>query len=297
MKKQEADYKEKAGYVAIIGRPNSGKSTLLNNILGQKVSITSPKPQTTRLPIYAVYEDERGQIIFIDTPGIFGKVSDPVSKKINPRAGQVLKENVDLVIYLVDHTRDRELEENKIIGLLRKIDKPKLLVFNKSDIRAPSFYPHYTFLEDEFNETLKVSALHKHNLNLLIQSIFERLPENDKIIDTSKPRPTPALNLNSKTFIAEIIREKAFLFLRKEIPYSLTAVVDEIADRANRVMYIRARIITNSDRYKKMIIGDKGWMIREIGMAARKELQTATNQKIFLDLTVETNPHWHEALL
>ena len=124
----------KSGYVVIIGRPNSGKSTLLNNLLGQKVSITSPKPQTTRFPVQAVYEDERGQIIFIDTPGIFARVEDPVAKKINPLAETTLKEGVDVVIYLVDHTRDRDIEENKILGLVRQIDKPKILTINKIDI-------------------------------------------------------------------------------------------------------------------------------------------------------------------
>jgi len=297
MKKKEIKKEFKTGYVALIGRPNSGKSTLLNNLLGHKVSITSPKPQTTRMPIYAVYNDERGQIIFIDTPGIFGKVSDPVSKKINPKAEEILKENVDVIIYLIDHSREREHEENKIIGIIRKINKPKLLVFNKSDIREPSYYPHFAFLEEEFNQTLKVSALYKHNLNLLIEAIFNHLPVQKEIIDSKNPRPTPALNMNSKTFVAEIIREKAFLFLRKELPYTLTSAVDEISNRDNGTTYIKARIITFSDRYKKMIIGDKGRMIKEIGMAARKELETASDRKIFLDLTVETNPHWHEALL
>lgn len=286
----------KSGYVAIIGRPNSGKSTLLNNILGQKVSITSPKPQTTRLPIQAVYEDSRGQIIFIDTPGIFGKVHDPVSKKINTIAGQTLKEGVDLIVYLVDHTRDRDIEENKTLGLVREIDKPKILAINKIDIKQPSFIPHYRFMEEEFDKTIEISALYKSNLNYLIDAIFELLPEGEKIIDNNG-RPTPALNIDSKTFIGEIIREKAYLFLRKELPYTLAVVVDDINRRDDGIIYIKARIITTTDKYKKMIIGEKGRMIKEIGVAARKELETATNQKVYLDLRVETNPHWHEQLI
>lgn len=286
----------KAGYAAIIGRPNSGKSTLLNNLLGQKVSITSPKPQTTRFPLQAVYEDERGQIIFIDTPGIFAKVEDPLSKKINPVASRTLKEGVDVIVYLVDHTRDRDVEENKTLGLVRKFAKPKILAINKIDIKKPSFLPHYKFMEEEFDKTISISALYKDNLNYLIDAIFELLPEGKQLVDTSG-RPTPALNIDSKFFISEIIREKAFLFLRKEVPYTLTSIVDEINERENNLLYIKARIITSSDRYKKMIIGEKGRMIKEIGMAARKELQTATNKKIYIDLTVEVNPHWFEALL
>ncbi len=287
----------KSGYVAIIGRPNSGKSTLLNNILGHKVSITSPKPQTTRLPIKAIYEDDKkGQIIFIDTPGIFAKVEDPVSKKINPLAEQTLKEGVDVIVYLIDHTRDRDVEENKTLGIVREINKPKILAINKIDIKEPSYLPHYRFMEEEFDKTVEISALYKINLNYLLDAIFELLPKGKKLMDI-KSRPTPALNIDSKTFIAEIIREKAYLFLRKELPYTLTTTVDEISHKNNGITYIKARIITNADRYKKIIIGDKGRMIKEIGMAARKELQTATGKKIYLDLTVETNPHWYEQFI
>src|SRR3989344_3864080 len=285
-----------SGYVAIVCRPNSGKSTLLNNILGHKVSITSPKPQTTRFPITAVYKDDRGEIAFIDTPGIFAHVQDPVSKKINPRTEKILNEGVDVIVYLVDHTRDRRTEENKNLGIVRKINKTKILVYNKTDIKEPSFIPHYRFMEEEFDSTVSVSALYRHNLNRLIEAIFTYLPEQE--LNLSDPnRPTPAVYLDSKTFIAEIIREKAFLFLRKEVPYTMTAVVDETYKRGNGIMYIRARILTTDDRYKIMIIGEKGRMIKEIGMAARKELETATSQKIFLELTVEVDPRWYEQLL
>lgn len=286
----------KAGYVVIVGRPNSGKSTLLNNLLKQKVSITSPKPQTTRRPVFALYEDKRGQIIFVDTPGVFAKVEDKISKKINPKAGQALKEDIDLAMYVIDHSRDRDIEENKIIGMLRKIDKPKILIYNKIDKKEPSFIPHYRFLEEEFDKTIRISAFFKQNLNLVLDAIFEFLPEREKIIESNE-FVYPVLNMDSKTWIAEIIREKAFLFLRKELPYTLTTMVDEILEKENGVKYIKARIITSEDKYKKMIIGDHGYMIKEIGMAARKELTTATNQKIFLDLKVETNPHWTEEMI
>ncbi|KKR87349.1 GTPase Era [Candidatus Gottesmanbacteria bacterium RIFCSPLOWO2_01_FULL_46_21] len=281
----------KSGIVCLVGRPNVGKSTLLNNILGQKVAITSPKPQTTRVNLEAIYEDDRGQIVFVDTPGIFGKVVDSLSKRINPRAEQALSRHVDVVIYMVDHTREKDFEENKAIGIVRKIKAPKILVINKSDVRTPTYIVQYKFLEEEFDRTIEISALHRKNLNTLLEAIFELLPEGKPMVDT-KDMVQPGLNIESKTFLAEIIREKAFLFLRREVPYRVTAIVDEVVERGSGALYIKARILTTEDRYKAMIIGAGGVMIKEISMASRKELETATSKKVFLDLTVETNEHW-----
>ena len=281
----------KSGIVCLLGRPNVGKSTLLNNILGQKVAITSPKPQTTRVNLEAIYEDDRGQIVFVDTPGIFGKVVDSLSKRINPRAEQALSRHVDVVIYMVDHTGEKDFEENKAIGIVRKIKAPKILVINKSDVRTPTYIVQYKFLEEEFDRTIEISALHRKNLNTLLEAIFELLPEGKPMVDT-KDMVQPGLNIESKTFLAEIIREKAFLFLRREVPYRVTAIVDEVVERGSGALYIKARILTTEDRYKAMIIGAGGVMIKEISMASRKELETATSKKVFLDLTVETNEHW-----
>lgn len=285
----------KSGIVAIIGRPNSGKSTLLNMILGQKVSITSPKPQTTRFPIQAVYEDARGQIIFVDTPGIFGKVEDQLAKRINLKTQDSLSKDLDLVIYLIDHTRERDFEENKALGLVRKAHVPKLLVMNKIDVRRPTHIIQYKFMEEEFDQVVEVSAITGKNIPTLLDAIFSFLPEGPQIVET-KDLVQPGLNLDSKTFLSEIIREKAFLFLRKEVPYTLTAIVDDVVERANGTLYVKARILTNRDRYKSMIIGKGGTMIKEISMASRKELETATNKKVFLDLTVEVDPHWIDAM-
>ena len=287
---------KKSGIVAIIGRPNSGKSTLLNMILGQKVSITSPNPQTPRFSIQAVYEDARGQIVFVDTPGIFGKVQDKLAKRINQKAEQALSQNINLVIYLIDHTRERDFEENKVLGIVRKTKGPKLLVINKIDIKQPTHIIQYKFMEEEFDGIEEVSALMGKNIPTLLDTIFSFLPEGSQLVET-KDLVQPGLNLDSKIFLSEIIREKAFLNLRKEVPYTLTTVVDDVIERANGVLYIKARILTNQDRYKAMIIGKGGYMIKEISMASRKELETATNKKVFLDLTVEVDPHWLEAMM
>lgn len=282
---------QKAGMVAIVGRPNAGKSTLLNNLLGHKVSITSPKPQTTRFPIQAVYEDDRGQIIFVDTPGIVGKVVDQLSRRINLAAENQINAELDLVIYLVDHTRERDLEENKTFGLVRKFKGPKILVINKIDVKKPDFGVQYKFMEEEFDAVVEVSALGRKHLGRLLEVVFDFLPKGKPIVEVAD-LPQPGLNIDSKTFLSEIIREKAFLFLRREVPYSMMAVIDETAERDNGVLYIKARILTSADRYKSMIIGKGGVMIKEISMAARKELETATNKKVYLELTVETDPHW-----
>lgn len=281
----------KSGVVALVGRPNVGKSTLLNSILGQKVSITSPKPQTTRFPIQAVYEDDRGQIIFVDTPGIFAKVIDQVSARINLRTEETIEKGVDVIVYMVDHTRERAQEENRALGIVRKAHIPKILVINKVDVKEPTHIVQYRFLEDEFDTAIEVSALENKHIPLLLDAIFEKLPEGKKFIDAST-LPQPGLNLDSRMFIAEIIREKAFLNLRREVPYAIAAVVDDIEEKENGVTYIKARLLTSADRYKGMIIGKNGSMVKEISMAARKELEVAANKKVYLELTVETDPHW-----
>jgi len=285
----------KAGTVALIGRPNVGKSTLINNIIGQKVAITSPKAQTTRFPINALYEEEQGQIIFIDTPGIFNKAEDALSKKINKKTLAMLNAEVDIFLYIVDHTRKRDFEEAKILGIMRKIDKPKILVVNKIDIKDPTFLPQYEFLKDEFKDFFYVSALTNKHIKPLIDKIFEYLPEKDKIIN-SENHVYPALNIDSKTFISEIIREKIFLKTRKEVPYTTTVIVDEITERNKQLTYIKARVLTVDDKYKKILIGENGRRIKEIGSMARRELELATSKKIYLDLHVETDKHWVQTL-
>lgn len=285
----------KAGTVALIGRPNVGKSTLVNNLIGTKVAITSPKPQTTRFPIEGLYEDERGQIIFIDTPGIFKKAKDAVSKKINMKALEPFKREVDLVLYIIDHTRARDFEEAKVLGIVRKLGIPTILVYNKSDITEPTFRPLYVFLEDEFDAVVEVSALEKKHLKTLLEVIFEKLPEREPLINRDD-YVYPALNLDSKTFIAEIIREKVFLRTRKEVPYTTTVVVNSIRERDATTTYIAAEVLTTDDVYKKMLIGAGGSRIKEIGSMARKELELSTGRKIYLDLTVRTDKHWPTTL-
>lgn len=285
----------KEGTILLIGRPNVGKSTFVNNIVGQKVAITSPKPQTTRFPIKAVYEEERGNIVFVDTPGIFGKAVDLMSKKINKETLRMINESVSAVIYMVDHTRPRNFEESKVLGIVRKIDKPKFLVINKIDIEEPSYLPQYKFLEDEFEKVYKVSAINKTHVKPLLEDLFETLPEVENST-LHQEYVYPLLNMDSYTFVAELIREKIFLKMGEEIPYTTTVVVDEIKERTKELTYIKAKILTTDQRYKKMIIGSGGRKIKEMGSMARKEIELALDKKIYLELTVEVDPHWQEVL-
>lgn len=285
--------KFREGKVLLIGRPNVGKSTFVNNCIGQKVAITSPKPQTTRFPIKAIYEDERGKIIFLDTPGIVGKAEDFLSKRINEKTLQVLKENVDVVVYMVDHTRKRDFEESKVLGLVRKLEKPKILVINKIDDQEKSFLPQYEFLRDEFPIVFKISAKLNMHIKPLLDKLFEYIPEKE-VSEIPKNLTYPILNIDSRIFISELIREKVFLMMGEEIPYTTTALVDEMTERSNGVMYIKARILTTQERYKRMLIGSGGRKIKEIGSYARKEISLATGKKVYLDLTVDIDPHWQE---
>lgn len=275
----------KSGTVALVGRPNAGKSTLLNAIIGHKVAITSPKPQTTQFSIQAVYDDERGQIVFTDTPGIFAKTDNPKAHDINLTAERSLKDGVDVIVYVIDRTRERGIEENRVLGIIRKIDVPKILVFNKIDKREESFIEQYKFLEEEFDATINLSARTHENINVLIDVIYEFLKPGEKIINDSQ-KPVTALGFDSKLYVEELIREKAFLRLRREVPYVIRVSVLDIVEKPQKNMSVITAVIYCPERYKKMIIGAKGVKIKEIGSMVRRELEIATNRKIFLDLTV-----------
>lgn len=276
----------KVGTVALIGRPNVGKSTLVNNLVGQKVAITSPKPQTTQFPIYAVFENEQGQIIFVDTPGVFAKAKLAKGREGNLETQKVLNEAVDAVLYIIDKTRERGLEENRVLGLVRKLKVPKILVYNKSDVRAPDHTAQYKFMEEEFDQVIHVSALKNLHIPDLLNAIFEYLHEGEKVVDR-QTMPVAAIQMDSKLYIEEIIREKAFLKLRRELPYKIRVKVDEVTNRDNGSIYMKAKIFVPDLHYKKMVIGAGGRMIKEIGLMSRKEFEIASGRKVYLELTVE----------
>lgn len=291
--------KKKYGRVVIVGRPNTGKSTLLNAIMQQKVAITSHLPQTTRKNILAIYEDERGKILFTDTPGVLGKVTDLMGKKVNQEVPKTLNK-AQIIMCLVDISRPKNEEENKVIGLLRKVKAKKILVYNKIDaaVGSKDHLADYNYLEDEFDKSISISALKEKNVKGLIKIIFDELPEKNnkeliKEIEIYQQENKPIISMSSKEYIEEIIREKAYLFLREEVPYTIFVGIDKIEDKKKLIVII-ATIYTSADRYKKMIIGKNGQKIKEIGYNARKELELMSGRKIYLELTVKTDRHWME---
>jgi len=235
-----------------------------------------------------------GNVVLVGRPNAgLKKAKGLVTAKAN-LLPQLSLDNADVVLYLIDLTRSKGDEENRTLGMVRKVDKPKILAFNKIDSKRTSYIHEYEFLKEEFNDWIEISALKKTNLNLLLEKIIKQLPEGKPFFDPEKVAAFPA-NLSPKEFIAEIIREKAFKILRQELPYTLTVVIEELTEKKD-IFYIKGQVITTDKRYQKMIIGKKANIIKEIGMLSRKEIELITNQKVFLDLEVKTDPHWPEYL-
>ncbi|MFA6603441.1 MAG: GTPase Era [Patescibacteria group bacterium] len=284
-RKKPAAALKKTGLVVIVGRSNAGKSTLLNALVGSKIAITSPKPQTTRDVIHGVVNDERGQIVFADTPGIFKHAPDRLTSILNEKVRESL-EGVDAVIYVVDATRHVGDEERLIHRLVAAVDKPKILVFNKSDQHL-AYKDEFLAWRDEFDAVIEVSASRGKSLSALVDAVFELLPESEPLYP-----PDRITNIENRTWVAEMIREKVFLTLNKELPYSVAVKIDEIETREDGLVYIRGRLLTSQARYKKMIIGHGAARIKQIGTMARQELEEVTGKRIFLDLEVEIDERW-----
>jgi GTP-binding protein Era len=280
-----------SGFTTLIGRSNVGKSTLMNTLTGIKIAAVTNKPQTTRNIIHGVINYPQGQAVLVDTPGILREKKSPLAGKLLRRAKEAL-ENIDLILYLVDPTKSLGEEERYVMSLVKKINIPKILIINKSDLpsRDKIYLEDYRQLGTEFNQTFELSALKNKHVKPLRDAIFSFLPEGEAIYPESQ-----LTNLNEKEWIREIIREKAFNALWQEVPYTLHVAVRDIENKPD-IMVISAAIIVGDRRYKKMIVGRGGQMIKQIGSMARKELEIALNKKIYLDLEVESNLRWDESV-
>lgn len=280
----------KSGFVALIGRSNVGKSTLLNTLVGTKISATSFRAQMTRNEIHGVMNMPDGQAVFVDTPGVFKDSKNALSAKLTNKVKSVLDQGLDLIIYVTDPTRDIGSEERAAFGMIRHIDKPKILVINKCDVSEDErpFQESYLAWSKDFDAVFELSALQASHIQPLKQKVMELLPEGEPFYPDNQ-----LTNVDNYFWIAEIIREKVFSVLDKEVPYSVAVEVDKVEDKSN-ITIITARILTDEERYKKIIIGHRGQKIKEIGQMARRELEAATDKKIFLELEVEVDEHWVE---
>lgn len=280
----------KSGFVVLAGRSNVGKSSLLNALVGTKVAIVTPKPQTTRRPIRGILHDPRGQIVFVDTPGIFLGKSDALSQALNSIVREQL-EGIDLVVYVMDPTRMAGDEEESLRKLLRKLSVPIISIINKSDLPAEE----KPALEEMRNAdvgqrtNIEVSALKRRDLNRLVDAIFALLPEGEAFYPEMQ-----LTDIAHKEWLEEIIREKCFQRLEQELPYTIKVEIEDITTREDGSRHIAAIVWTTDDRYKKMVIGSKATMIKQIGMDARKEIESATGKKCYLELEVKTDPRWPE---
>lgn len=277
----------------LAGRSNVGKSTLLNALIGTKVSIVTPKPQTTRHPIRGILHDPRGQLVFVDTPGVFLGRKDRVSKTLNEFVHETL-EGVDAVVYLMDPTRDIGAEELYIQNLLRQTKVPIIALINKTDLpeQERPFMETYRSVDIGQSQNFELSANNRKNLNKLIDVLFTLAQEGDAHYPDLQ-----LTDIGHNQWLEELVREKIFLNLHEEIPYSIKVSLDEIETRPNGSRYIAASIWTTDERYKRMIIGAKAQMLKKIGADARRELEQVTGSQIFLDLTVKVDPKWQERFM
>lgn len=281
---------KKAGYVAIIGKPNSGKSTLLNVILGQDLSIVTPKPQTTRYKIFGIYTNDNVQIIFVDTPGILKpryKLQTFMKKEIESSFIEA-----DVILLLVDASKyetgelqdtydnyKKEFSEHKVICVLNKIDlitkEHVLLIIN--DISK----------KFDFDEIVPVSAITAYNIDELIKTIIKYLPESEFYYDSET-----VTTQSERFFVSEIIREQALLIYGEEIPYSVYVEIDEFKEHEGRKSLIRAGIVVEKDSQKKIVIGSGGTMIKKLGEKARKKIEEFLGRPVYLESHVKVRKNW-----
>lgn len=279
----------KSGFIAVIGRPNVGKSTLVNTIVGNKVAIVTDKPQTTRNNIQGIYHDQETQIIFIDTPGIH-KPKYKLGNFLNRQAYNSLNE-VDAILFLVDGSTKLGKGDSFVLEKLKDINTPVILVINKVDkLKKDEIILKIEEYKDLYNfkDIIPLSALKKNNIEELISIIKPLLTDNIKYYEDNQ------ITDKSLTFqISEIIREKVFNETEEEVPHALTVVVENI-EKSKDSLVINASIIVDRDSLKKIIIGRQGQKIKQIGIESRKELEILLDKKIYLDLFVKTIKKWRD---
>ncbi len=284
------DYK--SGFVAIIGRPNVGKSTLMNHLIGQKIAITSRKAQTTRNKSQTVYTCERGQIVFLDTPGIH-KAKNKLGEYMVNVASRTFKD-ADVILWLVEPGTQVGPGDRHIAEQLKNCKLPVILVINKVDTvkkeEVAGFIETYRKLID-FADIVPASALRAQNLDTVIDCIFKYLPYGPQFYDEDTITDQP-----QRQIVAELIREKALRTLDEEIPHGIAVTIDTMKERPDgRIVDIEATIICERDSHKGIIIGKQGAMLKKIGSAARFEIERMLEQKVNLKLWVKVKKDWRDS--
>lgn len=283
----------KSGFVTIIGRPNVGKSTLMNHLIGQKIAITSNKPQTTRNRIQTVYTDmERGQIVFLDTPGIH-QAKNKLGEYMVNVAEHTLSE-VDVILWLVEPSTFIGAGEQHIIKQLKKTKTPVILIINKVDTvereKILEYIDAYRKVFD-FAEIVPASALREQNLDTVVDVIFKYLPYGPMFYDEETVTDQP-----ERAIVAEIIREKALHALDDEIPHGIAVYIDRMKERRGQnIIDIDATIVCERDSHKGIIIGKGGSMLKKIGAAARYEMEEMLEMKVNMQLWVKVKKDWRDS--
>lgn len=280
----------KSGFVTIWGRPNVGKSTLLNRLVGEKVAIVTPRPQTTRNRISGICESEEGQIIFLDTPGIL-KPKQKLDEYLVKSARSCLRD-ADVVLFVVDGTTTPHSDDKRAAKLIRNVDKDILLVVNKIDIAdiptLDGIISEYKKLGN-FKGGVAVSAITQINIPVLIKKILELLPENPAYY----PEGT-VTDQQDKLAIAELIREQVLLVVRQEIPHGVAVVIKEYTPRSDKLDYISATIYIEKQSHKLIVVGRNGKMLKEIGRKSREGIQELFGKNVYLDLWVKVSKNWRK---
>ena len=282
----------KSGFVTLIGRPNVGKSTLMNHLIGQKIAITSDKPQTTRNRIQTVYTDERGQVIFLDTPGIH-KAKNKLGEYMVKVAKETLSE-VDVILWLVEPTTFIGEGEQHIIEQLEKIKTPVILVINKIDtVKKEEIMASIETYQKKlpFAEIIPVSAKKKQNTERLMELVFKYLPYGPMYYDEDTVTDQP-----ERQIAAELIREKALRLLGEEVPHGIAVTIEKMRERKDGSMVdIEATIVCERDSHKGIIIGKEGTMLKRIGTKAREEIERLFEYKVNLKLWVKVKKDWRDS--
>ncbi|MGG1635813.1 GTPase Era [Paenibacillus sp. FSL A5-0031] len=285
---ERSNKKFRSGFVAIIGRPNVGKSTLMNHLIGQKIAIMSDKPQTTRNKIHGVYTTNDTQIVFLDTPGIH-KPQSKLGNYMMQTAESALRE-VEAALFLIDASEGLGGGDRFIIEQLKKVKTPVFLVMNKIDKVEPEqllpMITQYNALH-EFAEIIPISALKGNNVETLLEQLTRYLPEGPQYY------PADQITDHPEQFVcSELIREKILHMTREEIPHSIAVTIEDMRVKENGVVYIGAVIFVERDSQKGIIIGKKGDLLKEVGKQARKDIEALLGSRIFLELWVKVKKDW-----